>query len=100
MIFQVFINKILREYLNDFYIVYLNNILIYNKTIKKYINYIQKILDKLLKIKLFLNINKYNFYIKKIKYLKFIIIINKLKIDLKKIKIIKKQKFLQYIKNI
>jgi len=31
-IFQIFINAILREYLDDFYIVYLNNIFIYNNT--------------------------------------------------------------------
>ena len=46
-------------------------------------------LNKLLKIGLFLDINKYNFYIKEVKYLGLIIIINRLKIDLKKIKIIK-----------
>jgi len=30
--FQVFINKILRKYLNDFCFIYLDNILIYSKT--------------------------------------------------------------------
>ena len=37
----------------------------------------------------YLNINKCEFYIKKVKYLKLIIIIEKLKINFKKIEIIK-----------
>ena len=45
--FQVFINDILREYLDIFYFAYLNNILIYNNIKEKYINYIKKIVKKL-----------------------------------------------------
>ena len=47
VIFQAFINEVLREYLNIFYIVYLNNILIYSNTEKEYIIYIDKMLAKL-----------------------------------------------------
>jgi len=43
-IFQVFINEILREYLDNFCIVYLNNIFIYNNTQEKYIKYIKLVL--------------------------------------------------------
>ena len=35
--FQIFINNTLREYLNIFYTIYLNNILIYNNIKDKYI---------------------------------------------------------------
>ena len=98
--FQAFINKTLREYLDNFCTAYLNNILIYSNTIREYIGYIQKVLDKLLGAGLFLDINKYNFYIKKIKYLGLIIAINRLKINLKKVKTIKNQKLLQYIKDV
>ena len=60
--------------------------LVYSNSIIKYINYIKKVLDKLLKVDLFLNINKYNFYIREVKYLSLIITINRLKIELKKLK--------------
>ena len=47
IIFQIFINDVLREYLNIFYIIYFDDILIYNNIKKKYIHYINKILKKL-----------------------------------------------------
>ncbi|RAK74395.1 uncharacterized protein BO72DRAFT_384799, partial [Aspergillus fijiensis CBS 313.89] len=53
---------ILYKYLNKFYLIYINNMLIYiNKNINKYYKYIQKILQKLRKAGLFLNIKKYKF---------------------------------------
>ena len=45
-------------------------------------------LKKLKQINLYLNINKYEFYIKYLKYLKFIIIIKKFKMNSTKIEII------------
>ena len=45
--FQIFINDILREYLNIFYFIYFNDILIYNNTKKKYIKHMKKVLKKL-----------------------------------------------------
>ena len=47
IIFQAFINNILKKYLNIFYIIYLNNIFIYNNIKEEYIYYIKKILKKL-----------------------------------------------------
>ncbi len=64
IIFQSFINKILNFYLNNFYIVYKNNILIYIIIKKKYKNYIKKIFAKLYKANLYLNLNKYIIFIK------------------------------------
>ena len=45
-IFQTFINNILKEYLNIFYIIYLDNILIYNNNKKNYILYVEIFLKK------------------------------------------------------
>ena len=44
--FQQFINKVLREYLNIFMIVYLNDILIFLDTLEEHINHIMKILKR------------------------------------------------------
>ena len=68
----------LKEYLNVFYITYFNIIFIYSNIKKEYIYYINKILKKLKKIELYLDINKYNFYITRVKYLELIIIISEI----------------------
>ena len=75
--------------MNVFYIIYLNNIFIYNNNKKYYILYIEKILKKFKKINLFLNINKYDFHVIRIKYFKLIIIIKEIQINYYKINIIR-----------
>jgi len=76
--FQFFINKTLSSYLDKFCIVYINNILMYSNIKKEHKNYVNKILVKLNKANLYLNINKCVFFIKQIKYLDFIIIIKEI----------------------
>ena len=44
VIFQRLINNILREYLDDFVIIYLNNILIYSDNLKSHYKHVYKIL--------------------------------------------------------
>ena len=83
--FQFYINEILRNYLNDFCIIYLNDVLIYSNNKKKHTIYVRKIFNKLYVVDLYLNINKYEFYVNKVKYFKFIIIIKDIKINSKKI---------------
>ena len=87
-IFQNFINETFREYLNEFCIIYLDNILVYNDNLKKYIMYINLVLKKLKQIDFYLNIRKCQFHIIKIKYFNFVIIIENIKINLNKIQII------------
>ena len=50
--YQQYINDILFEYLNDFCQIYLNNILIYNKTRKDHIKHVRLILQKLREVDL------------------------------------------------
>ena len=45
--YQEIINDILRQYLNQFVIIYLNDIIIYLKTLKEHVNYVFKILEYL-----------------------------------------------------
>jgi len=47
VIFQRLINNMLREYLNDFVITYLNNILIYSDNLKMHHKHVYKVLTKL-----------------------------------------------------
>ena len=86
--FQIFINDVLKKYLNVFYTIYFDNILIYNNIKKKYVYHVDKMLKKFQQIDLYFDINKCEFHIIRIKYFDLIIITNKIKIDLKKIEII------------
>ena len=71
--FQLYINYTIIELLNDFIIVYLDDILIYSKKGKDYKEYIRKVLKQLYKYKLYTKRSKYKFSINKIKFLRFII---------------------------
>ena len=74
IIFQSFINKIFSFYLDNFCIVYIDNILVYSNIKKEYKNYINKVLAKFYKTDFYLNINKF-FFVKLVKYLDLIITI-------------------------
>ena len=76
----------LGEYLNEFIIIYLNNIIIYFKTEKEHYKYIKWVLQRLADKKMPVAIKKCKFYIIKIKFYKFIMELKKLNINLKKIK--------------
>jgi hypothetical protein len=86
--FQRFINDTLREYLNDFCTIYLNDILIYSEIEIEHEIHVKRILLKLREIKLQANIIKCKFHVTKIAYLKLIVIIKKIKMNLVKIDIV------------
>jgi hypothetical protein len=81
-------NNILFDYLDDFCIIYLNNIFIYSNNPLKHEICIRLVLQKLYNISLQANIKKYEFNIIRTKYLGFIILTNSILIDLEKIFII------------
>ena len=88
IIFQRRINYILREYLDNFVIVYLNNIIIYLNSEKEYKEYIEWVLERLYKENIPVITKKYKFYTKKTDFVEFIIKLRQISIDLKKIKAI------------
>ena len=65
VIFQRKINHILGEYLDDFIMVYLDNIIIYLNSKKEYKEYIEWVLNRLYKKNMPVIIKKYKFYTKK-----------------------------------
>ncbi|OCK86692.1 uncharacterized protein K441DRAFT_598231, partial [Cenococcum geophilum 1.58] len=73
------INNILREYLDKFVIVYLNNIIIYLINKEEHGEYVKWIL---------VAIKKCEFFTRKTDFIRFIIKLGQLSIDLKKIKAI------------
>jgi Reverse transcriptase (RNA-dependent DNA polymerase) len=61
--YQSLINNILRKYLNDFVVAYLNDILIYSKIKKKHIKHVTAILKALEKADIKINNAKSVFHV-------------------------------------
>ena len=78
----------LGEYLDEFVIAYLNNIIIYSNSKKEHFQHVEWVLQRLANKKMLVAIKKYEFYITKTKFCKFIIKLKKLSMDPKKIEII------------
>ena len=76
------------EYLDDFIIVYLNNIIIYLNSKEEYKEYIKWVLSRLYKKNILITVKKCKFYTKKTNFIEFIIKLEQISIDLKKIKAI------------
>ena len=85
---MLFRSYVLGEYLDDFIMVYLDNIIIYLNSEKEYKEYIKWVLIRLYKKNMLVIIKKYKFYIKKTNFVGFIIKLRQISIDPKKIKAI------------
>jgi hypothetical protein len=71
--YQRYINKVLFDYLDDFCITYLDDILIYSNNVLKHEHYIKLMLQCLQEAGLQVNIKKTEFHVTRTKYLGFII---------------------------
>ena len=89
IIFQTYINKILTKLLNSFYIVYLNDILIFFIEKTDHVDHVKQILKRLRKFKLYVNLKKCAFFITKVNFLEFIIFTESILMNLSKVNIIK-----------
>ena len=96
--FQTFINEVLKKCFNNFCSKYLNNIFIYNNTRKKHEKHVFKMFERFIEIDFYLNIDKCEFFITKIKYLNLIIIIEKIKMNSKKLKLLSIEKHFVVLK--
>ena len=67
-------NRLLEEYLDNFVIIYLDDILIFmNRTREEHAEHIRKVLTKLMEEDVMLKLKKYKFFKNKIEYLRHII---------------------------
>ena len=88
-LWQRFINDLLWEYLNDFCTVYLDDILIYNTSMKKHRQHVRKVLTKLREAGIQANVDKCEFHVTKTKYLGLIVSTKGIKMDPSKVDTIK-----------
>ncbi len=71
--FQRLINDMLREYLNDFVITYLDDILIYSDDLKTHHKHVHKVLAKLNERAMYVKKSKSRFETKEIQFLRYVI---------------------------
>jgi hypothetical protein len=88
--FQSYINFALKEFLDIFVIVYLNDILIYSQNEKEHTNHVRLVLKRFKKYKLFAKLSKCDFDWKEVDYSKFIVEINDIRMNFARIAIVKK----------
>jgi hypothetical protein len=98
--FQVYINKIFNELINDFYVMYLNDILNFFKNKKSYVQHIREVLKRLRTNDFFANLEKCFLFKYEIDYFEFIINKNDIMMNLSKINIIMSWSIINFFKNI
>ncbi len=83
--YQHYMNDVLFDYLHQFCQIYLDDIIIYSKTLKKHKRHVRLILHRLRETDLQMNINKCEFHVQKIFFLKLLLFIEELKMNLRKV---------------
>jgi hypothetical protein len=79
---QAYINNILRQYLDKFILVYIDNILVYFRTLEEHVKHVRTVLYALKDYNLRLKPGKCEFYKERIKFIRYFISVARLKIDL------------------
>ncbi len=82
--YQHYMNDVLFEYLHQFCQIYLNDIIIYSKILKKHKRHVWLILNRLREADLQIDINKCKFHVQKIIFLELLMSIERLKMNSRK----------------
>ncbi len=90
-IFQAIVDYTIRAYLDKFTVYYLDNILIFSKTLEEYRKYVKQVLDVLYVQKLLVNKDKSEFYVQKIVFLGYKITLREVQIELIKVEVVQNQ---------
>jgi len=83
------INTVLREYLDIFVVVYLDDILIFSKTLEEHREHVHEVLQTLQDAKLLVEPTKSYFHVQRVEFLGHIITPNEIRMDAKKIEAVR-----------
>ena len=92
VVFMCLMNGVFREYLDKFFIVFLDDILVYSKLEQEHENHLRMVLQVLREHQLYAKLSKCSFYRNKIHYLGHIISEEGITVDPEKIEAIKRWK--------
>jgi len=98
--YQHYMNDVLFEYLHQFCQIYLDDIIIYSKILKKHKQHVWLILNRLREVDLQININKCEFHVQEIIFLELLIFIEELKMNSRKIQAVVKWSILNNLTQI
>lgn len=79
--FQVYINKSLTRLMDRFYVVYLDNILIYSDSQEEHLDYVKQVLARLRRFGLYASLKKCDFFTTEVKFLGFLVSTNRVSMD-------------------
>ncbi|XP_056132867.1 uncharacterized protein LOC130109929 [Lampris incognitus] len=85
-VFQALMNDILRDMLDQFVVVYLDDILIFSRSLEEHVQHVRQVLERLLRNRLFVKAEKCLFHSESVDYLGFIVEGGKTRADPRKIK--------------
>ena len=86
--FSTLMNQVLRDYLDDFVVVYLDDIVIYSESMEEHEEHLRRVFERLRKHELYLKLSKCSFAQKRIKFLGHIIEQGRVQMDPIKVKVI------------
>ena len=85
-VFQALMNDVLRDMLDQFVVVYLDDILIFSRSLEEHVQHVRLVLERLLRNRLFVKAEKCLFHSESVDYLGFIVERGKTRADPRKIK--------------
>ncbi|KAK7887257.1 hypothetical protein WMY93_026878 [Mugilogobius chulae] len=85
-VFQALVNDVLRDFLNHFVFVYLDDILIFSSSPEEHVVHVRQVLQRLLENKLFVKEEKCEFHVQSVSFLGYIIGNGQVKPDPSKIR--------------
>jgi hypothetical protein len=86
--FQNFMNDTLMDYLDEFVVAYLNDIIVYSNSKKEHIQHVRKILQRLREANIQADVDKCEFHITETKFLGMIVGRDDIKMDFEKVRAI------------
>jgi hypothetical protein len=85
-IFMDTMNKVFHDYLDQFTIFFINDILIYSRTSEEHEEHLRKALERLRREKLYVKLEKCEFWLDSVSFLRHVILGERVAVDLEKVK--------------